>query len=318
MRKAAVIIPNYNGMTYIRGCLDSLRQQSVQDFSVILVDNGSTDGSREIVQKEYPWVQLVCLPENTGFCGAVNRGIQAVDEPYVILLNNDTVAEPDFVKELVEGICRHRKAFACAAKMLQASDSRLIDDAGDLYTALGWAVARGKDKPQEQYQKEEQIFSACGGAAIYRRQLLLGMGLFDEEHFAYLEDLDIGYRARLYGYENWFLPKARVIHVGSGTSGSRYNLFKVRYSSRNNVYLIWKNMPLFQIILNMPFFIVGFGIKFLFFLKKGYGREYLAGILNGLQLRKGHGQKVPFQWKRMPRYLKIQLELWRNLGRLRA
>ena len=170
MQKAAVIIPNYNGIAYIRGCLDSLQRQTAQDFSVIVVDNGSTDGSREIVQEEYPWVRLICLPENTGFCGAVNRGIRAAQEPYVILLNNDTTAEPDFVQELLEGIARHRRAFACGAKMLQASDSRLIDGAGDLYTALGWAVARGNGRPQEQYQREEQVFSACGGAAIYRRR----------------------------------------------------------------------------------------------------------------------------------------------------
>lgn len=313
MGKAAVIIPNYNGAAYIRACLDSLKRQSSAEFSVIVVDNGSQDGSRELVQEEYPWVRLIALPRNTGFCGAVNRGIRAAVEPYVILLNNDTVAEPDFVGELVAGMERHRKAFACGAKMLQAADAGLIDDAGDFYSALGWAVARGRGKPETWFAREEQVFSVCAGAAIYRRKLLLGLGLFDEEHFAYLEDLDICYRARLYGYENWFLPKARVAHVGSGTSGSQYNLFKVRYSSRNNIYLIRKNMPLFQIILNAPFLAAGFGIKFLFFLRKGYGREYLAGLWNGFRLGGKGRAGVPFAWKRMPVYLKIQLELWKNL-----
>ena len=167
--------------------------------------------------------------------------------------------------------------------MLQAHSPELLDDAGDFYSALGWAAARGKGKPEAEYSREEKIFSACAGAAIYRRKVLLGLGLFDEEHFAYLEDLDICYRARLHGYENWYLPKARVRHVGSGTSGSRYNLFKVRYSSRNNIYLIWKNMPLFQILLNLPFLLAGFGAKFLFFAGKGFGKEYLAGIRNGFQ-----------------------------------
>ena len=313
MKKAAVIIPNYNGAGYLGPCLDSLMRQSEKSFSVIVVENGSTDGSRELIREKYPWAELLCLEENTGFCGAVNRGIQVAEEPYVILLNNDTEAEPDFIRELLEGIGRHRRAFACGAKMLQAHSPELLDDAGDFYSALGWAAARGKGKPEAEYSREEKIFSACAGAAIYRRKVLLGLGLFDEEHFAYLEDLDICYRARLYGYENWYLPKARVRHVGSGTSGSRYNLFKVRYSSRNNIYLIWKNMPLFQILLNLPFLLAGFGAKFLFFAGKGFGKEYLAGIRNGFQLCRKSEKKTKFTWKRLLVYSRIQLELWKNL-----
>ena len=111
MKKAAVIIPNYNGAGYLGPCLDSLMRQSEKSFSVIVVDNGSTDGSRELIREKYPWAELLCLEENTGFCGAVNRGIQAAEEPYVILLNNDTEAEPDFIRELLEGIGRHRRSF---------------------------------------------------------------------------------------------------------------------------------------------------------------------------------------------------------------
>ena len=143
-------------------------------------------------------------------------------------------------------------------------------------------------------------------------------GLFDEEHFVYLEDLDLGYRARIAGYENWYLPEARVYHVGSGTSGSRYNEFKIRYSSRNNIYMIWKNMPLFQWILNLPFLLIGFGVKLLFFWKRGYGKEYAAGIKNGFSLiRKpeNRGKKVKFRWRNLKNYVRIQVELWVNLVR---
>ena len=144
------------------------------------------------------------------------------------------------------------------------------------------------------------------------------IGYFDEEHFAYLEDTDIGYRARIYGYENWYAPDAVVYHVGSGTSGSRYNHFKTRYSSRNNIYLIYKNMPLLQIILNLPFLAAGFLIKFLFFALKGMGKEYLAGIKNGFSISMNH-RKVPFSVRHLPNYCKIQLELWENMfRRLRA
>ena len=126
--------------------------------------------------------------------------------------------------------------------------------------------------------------------------------------------MDVGYRARIHGYENWYAPDAMVYHVGSGTSGSRYNQFKIRYSSRNNIYLIYKNMPVLQIIINLPFLVVGFGIKILFFALKGFGREYIAGIKNGFQISRKN-QKVSIKLRNLPNYLKIQLELWVNIFR---
>lgn len=315
MCKVSVIIPNYNGKHYMKACLDALFCQSFTDFEVLVVDNGSKDGSVEYLEREYPKVRILPLLENTGFCGAVNAGIRHTDSPYVLLLNNDTIPEKDFVKELVNSLEENEKRFSCQAKMLKIQDASLADDTGNFYSALGWAYGRGKDKPEKKYNIPGPIFASCAGAAIYRRNLLEKTGLFDEEHFAYLEDIDLGYRARIQGFVNWYCPKARVLHVGSGTSGSRYNLFKVRYSSRNNVYMIYKNMPAGQIILNLPFFMVGFGVKTLFFAIKGYGKEYLAGIKNGFCLAKkseNKSKKVQFQWRNMKNYAKIQLELWAN------
>ena len=242
----------------------------------------------------------------------MNRGILASKTPYVLLLNNDTQTEPSFVRELLEGIRRHENAFSCQTRMMQFQNRELLDDAGNLYCALGWAFARGKGKKAESYDREEKIFSTCAGAAIYRRDLLLQLGCFDEEHFAYLEDLDVGYRARICGYENWYIPSAVVYHIGSGTTGSRYNQFKVRYSSRNNIYMICKNMPFLQLLLNLPFLAAGFLIKILFFTARGFGREYLAGIKNGCSISRKH-RKVKFRWKNLPNYLSIQLELWVNM-----
>ena len=318
MYKVTVVIPNFNGSTFVKDCFDSLEKQSFRDFHTVMVDNGSEDGSREFVAEHYPWVEIISLGENTGFCHAVNVGIQATDSPYVLLLNNDTQVDPDFVLELYEGIEKRPKAFSCAAKMIKLHDRTKMDDAGNYYNALGWAFARGKDKAQEYYKKPCRIFASCAGAAIYRRAYLDETGLFDEEHFAYLEDMDIGYRANILGYENWFLPDAIVYHAGSGTSGSRYNLFKIRYSSRNNIYLIYKNMPWLQILLNLPFLIAGFGIKILFFAKKGYGREYLAGIKNGCSISaktSNRKKKVAFQGKNIKNYIYIQLQLWLNVLR---
>lgn len=162
--------------------------------------------------------------------------------------------------------------------MIQMHDREKMDDAGNYYCALGWAFAEGKGKPEKKYRKEKKIFSSCAGAAIYRRTILDQIGWFDEEHFAYLEDMDIGYRAQIFGYENWFCPDSRVLHVGSGTSGSRYNLFKVRYSSRNNVYLIYKNMPLLQIIWNLPLLCLGFGCKAIFLPEKDLEKNMWQGL----------------------------------------
>ena len=273
--------------------LNSLEGQTADDFEVILVDNGSSDGSCSFAAASYPWVHILELPENYGFCRAVNEGIKASRAPYVILLNNDTEVTENFVEEMLAAIMRHKKAFSCGARMVQYHDRDKLDDAGNYYCALGWSFARGRGRDIHAYEKEEKIFAACAGAAIYRKKILDQIGLFDEEHFAYLEDVDIGYRARIYGYENWYAPKAVVYHVGSGTSGSRYNQFKTRYSSRNNVYLVYKNMPFLQILLNLPFLAAGFGIKIVFFTAKGMGREYLAGIKNGFSISI-KGKKVPF------------------------
>lgn len=316
MKEVSIVIPNFNGIAYIRDCLESLRGQSYSNFEIIVVDNGSEDGSRELVQKEFPEVRVIALAENFGFCRAVNEGIYASLAPYVILLNNDTKAESGFVEALLKSIRKDPKRFSCQAKMVQMHDPARMDDGGNYYNALGWAFARGKGKLQKQFQREDKIFAACGGASIYRKSIMKEIGCFDEEHFAYLEDMDIGYRARIYGYENIFVPDAVVHHVGSGTSGSRYNLFKVRYSSRNNIYLIYKNMPFLQILWNLPLLAAGFLIKGLFFAKKGFGREYAAGVVNGFRIsRKGsnEGKKVKYCRKHLIHYLRIQLELYVNI-----
>ena len=314
MVQVSVIIPNFNGAAYLDGVLQSLEKQTFTDFEIIVVDNGSQDASRAFIKEHYPRVQILPLEDNYGFSRAVNEGIRASEAPYVLLLNNDTEVREDFVEVLYNAIQRHPKAFACQAKMLRYTNREILDGAGDSYCALGWAFARGKGKDHTAYDREEKIFSCCAGAAIYRKSLFEEIGYFDDEHFAYLEDLDIGYRARIFGYENWYIPKAEVYHVGSGTTGSRYNQFKIRYSSRNNIYMIGKNMPLFQLIINLPFLAAGFAVKCVFFTARGFGREYLAGIKNGFQLS-GHGRHVDFDRKNLKNYIRIQAELWINMVR---
>lgn len=312
--RTTVIIPNYNGIAYLENCLSSLRAQEKETFHTIVVDNGSTDGSRELVTEKFSDVQLIALPHNTGFCGAVNTGITAAVTPYVLLLNNDTTADREFVYRMSEAM-QEKRVFSVSARMLSMQEPDIIDDAGDLYCALGWAFARGKGKPQDTHYGSH-IFAACGGAVIYRKAVLEKIGLFDENHFAYLEDIDIGYRARIHGYRNRYEQAAVVYHAGSGFSGSRYNEFKIRLSSRNSIYLIYKNMPLLQILLNFPFLLVGFIIKWLFFVRKGYGMVYAKGLLEGCRLsasKQGRQHKVKPRSAFLRNYCIIQWELWKNI-----
>ena len=315
MQEVSVVIPNFNGMAYLDGVLSSLERQTIRNFEVILVDNGSTDGSCAFVSAEYPWVHMIQLPENYGFSRAVNEGIHAARSPYVLLLNNDTEAEPDFLEEMVAALRRHKKAFSCQAKMIQLHDRDKMDDAGNYYCALGWAFARGKGKDIRHYDREQKIFSTCAGAAIYRKKFIDRIGDFDEEHFAYLEDVDLGYRARIAGFENWYIPEAKVYHVGSATTGTRYNKKKVFLAARNTIFVIYKNMPVLQLALNVPFIFIGMFIKTLFFVRKGFGEDYCKGILEGIcDCRKCW--KVKFRIKNLSNYFKIQLELWCNLVRI--
>ena len=315
--KSTVVIPNYNGIAYIKNCLDSLYVDMEETAcNVIVVDNHSTDGSRELLKKEYPWITLITFEENTGFCKAVNAGIEAADTEYVILLNNDTTVEKGFVSALEKVMDFYPKAFSAGAKMVDMKNPSVIDDAGDFYCALGWAFARGCGKPADKYVKVKEVFSACGGAAIYRKSILDKIGLFDELHFAYLEDLDIGYRAKIHGYRNYFAPDAVVHHAGSASSGSRHNAFKVDLSSKNSVYVIYKNMPLLQQVINLPFFMAGYFVKWLFFLRKGLGRNYVNGVFTGIKRnfdKEARKHKVKFKWAYLFNYFRIQWELWKNV-----
>lgn len=318
MEKITVVIPNYNGMVYLPGCLESLRkeyQKASVSYEVLVIDNGSTDGSVEYLKKN-SWVRSIFLDENTGFCHAVNLGIKSSRAPFVILLNNDTKARKGFVQALYDSIKDRKFCFSVSAQMLTWDDDTVIDDAGDLYCVLGWSRARGKGKNAYGYRRGCRIFSACGGAAIYRKSVFNEIGYFDELHFAYLEDLDIGYRAKLFGYYNRYEPKAKVIHYGSATTGSRYNERKAELSAENNVYVIVKNMPGWQIGLNIIPFFIGFMAKFAFYVKRRMGRAYMRGFWKGWRKafsREGRRKWVRHGSEQLINILNIELELWINL-----
>jgi GT2 family glycosyltransferase len=310
MKSITIVIPNYNGMRYLEGCLNSLAWQSDRDFEIVMIDNASTDGSVGWVRRHYPDVRIRAYHRNTGFCRAVNAGISMSRGKYVLLLNNDVVCDPEMVSSLRSAMDSRPQAFSCCAKLLQMSDPSKIDDAGDFYNVFGWAFARGKGKSSARYTEPEKVFACCAAAAIYRKSVFSRIGLFDERHFAYLEDIDVGYRAMRHGYENWYIPQAIVRHAGSATSGSRHNAFKVRLAARNSVWLVKKNMPPAQIVFNLPYLAAGCAVKWGYFLRKGLGKEYAEGILEGLG---GAAAMEGAKAVQAGTDLRAQLWLWRGV-----
>ena len=381
MSRVTVIIPNYNGLKFMGPCMSALSAQTYTDFCVLIVDNGSTDGSVEWINSvtsgqdtasHLPFeVSSILLRDNTGFAGAVNIGIGYARSELVLLLNNDTEPRPDFIKSLVEAFDRGTgdsvkagELFAASPKMIQLYHKELLDDAGDGYNLLGWAFQRGVGQPvsASKFTKGKSVFSACAGASMYRKDILEEIALdgtvsyegiggpaevyirdeasslsgpgnkaasplqdstgraesvytareyFDTEHFAYLEDLDLSFRARIHGYDIRYVPKAEVYHVGSGTSGSKYNPFKVRLAARNNIWLAWKNMPLLMLLINLPGLLLGMAIKQLFFIRKGFGGDYAKGLLEGIR-GIPRCRKVHFKPGRFGNYTLIELGMLRD------
>lgn len=318
--KITVVIPNYNGIDYLKKCMLSLESQWIDPANILLVDNGSTDGSVEWFREAYPLCRCLELSTNTGFSGAVNAGIKSCGSEYAILLNNDTEVKSGFIEALLEIMDRegNEKVFSASSMMIDMWKPDILDDAGDLYCALGWAFSRGKGKKCTKFEKECNVFAACGGASIYRVKVFEEIGYFDQQHFMYLEDIDIGYRALIHGYRNVYQPKAKVLHAGSASSGSRYNERKTVWAAANSVYLVWKNMPLLQLILNAPLLLAGYFAKWLFFTRKKMGKLYLQGLKEGVlkcRTKEGKAFKVSFKWSNFLHYVSIQIQLWLNIFR---
>jgi GT2 family glycosyltransferase len=312
--KVSIIIPNYNGEKFLEVCLDSLMKQTFKFFEIIIIDNGSKDNSCNLIQEKYSNIKLIRLSQNYGFSRAVNEGIRIAEGEYIVLLNNDTEVHEEWLNNLIKCIEKNGKTFSCSSKMIRYNERDKIDDAGDEYSILGWAYKRGDGAELVEFSKEEEIFSSCAGAAIYRKSLFDKIGYFDEKFFAYMEDVDISYRARVFGYKNVYCPNAIVYHIGSATSGSKYNSFKVKLAARNNIYVIIKNMPIIQLLINSPFLILGFLVKLIFFSFNGYGKEYICGFFDAFRTIK-EIDKVKFSKNNLLNYVKIEWDLLKNIIR---
>ena len=264
--KASLIIPNWNGALWLPGCLEALKGQSYQDFHVLLVDNGSTDESIELAKKHYPRIEIIVLKQNIGFAAAVNVGIRNSQSDYIALLNADTIPKPDWLLNLVRTMeTSSPEVGSLASKMLDMSNPDIIENGGDILTWQGAAIKRGHGFSADEFNRLEDIFSPCAGAALYRRSYFETLGGFDECFFAYLEDVDLGLRGRLLGYCCLFVPTAEVIHKGH--SSSLDQSMYVRLMTKNRLMLILKNIP-FRLLLKNVFALLHGQFYFLICYKK--------------------------------------------------
>jgi GT2 family glycosyltransferase len=215
----AVVVPNWNGAAWLPACLDAIEAQTLAPARTVVVDNGSTDGSLELLAGR--GVEVVELGRNTGFAHAANRGLEAAGAELVALVNNDVVLEPDWLERMAAALAAHPEAAAAACKMVDLRDPSSVWDAGDFLRRDGAAVQRGRVEPDDgRFDSPGDAFSACAGAALYRRTAVLAVGGFDERYFAYLEDVDLGLRLRLAGWTCRYEP-AVARHAGGGSSAPR-------------------------------------------------------------------------------------------------
>ena len=239
--KFSVVIPNWNGRRFLAACLKSLQKQTYSDIEIVVVDNASDDGSQTLISEGFPQVQLITLPENRGFTGACNIGMQFASGDIIALLNNDTEVDVNWVKEILAGFCSDREVGMVASKMLLFDKRDHFHTAGDTFGIDGSAGNRGAwQQDIGQYDRVEYVFGACGGAAAYRKSMLDDIGLLDDDFFFLLEDIDLAWRAQLAGYKALYVPSALVYHHLSASGGG---ITASYYDGRNSIWVLVKNMP---------------------------------------------------------------------------
>ncbi len=266
----SIIIPNWNGKGHLDNCISSLLSQTYKNYEIILVDNGSSDGSVEYVKAQYPSVKIIENSHNLGFAQGTNVGIRASKGDYIVTLNNDTKADSRFLEELAKAAEIKDDIGMCAPKVRFFHNPEVIDSTGILIHFDGSGLNRGfKEIDTGQYDEIVEVFGASAGAALYKKKMLDEIGLFDDDFFAYYEDLDLAWRARLAGWRSIYVPSALVYHVHSAT-GVSYSPFKSFHIQRNRFFVVMKNFPIKMALIAILFT----PIRYLY-------------LLNSVRLKKG-------------------------------
>lgn len=288
----SVVIVNYNAQKTLLRCLRALQGQTLNAAKVIVVDNASTDDSVNAARKLFPQFEYVCLDTNIGFAAANNLAIKCCDSEFVALLNPDAFPERDWLHELVSVANRTPGAASWGSCQLVDDKADVIDGVGDICHISGLVWRDGHGCPRDADDSiEREIFSPCAAAALYRTQVIQDLGGFDEDFFCYVEDVDLGFRLRLMGWQSWYVPSAVVRHVGSATSGGSHSHFSVYHGHRNLVWMYVKNMPGYLFWLFLPLHLVMNICSVLWFLFQGK-----AGTI--LLAKKDAIRSLPKVWRK--------------------
>jgi GT2 family glycosyltransferase len=297
--RISIIVVNWNCGQYLPDCFASLARQSFKDFEIIFVDNASTDKSvvlaKNLARELLLDVKFVELDSNAGFAGGNNEGLKHCSGRYIALLNTDTVAERDWLKAFVKEMDAHPEVGICASKLIVQGED-VIDSAGDGYSTFGHAFKRGEGKTREKYSQSEYTFGACAGAALYRREMIEKIGLFDDDFFLIFEDTDLNFRAQLNGWKCLFVPAAVYHKVGA--SVKKMGGLTAYYSVRNDKLMKIKNLPMSIFLRKMPCLIFGEVIWFLYFLIRGNFRYYVKANLDTIKM--------------LPRFIKKRREVMKT------
>ncbi|MBI5589573.1 MAG: glycosyltransferase family 2 protein [Deltaproteobacteria bacterium] len=276
---ATIVIPSFNGLHLLKTCLQSIGNQGAYAFEVVLVDNGSEDGTSDWVKRHYPKIEIIRFNANKGFSVAVNEGIRRSSGRYIFLLNNDTELGPDCLEIMIQTADANGGYASFAPKMIQYHNRKLLDGAGDGVFRGGGGYRLGTREPDGAlWDHPVRVFGACAGAALYCRVFFEEAGKFDEDFFAYLEDVDINFRAARLGLRCLYVPGARVYHMGSQTSGSSLNTFTACWTTQNMIRVVVHNYPLSILLRQWPVIMLHhFGWLILMILRRQFP-SYIKGI----------------------------------------
>lgn len=279
--KVAIMILNYNGRHLLKICLDSVYKTKYQNYEVFIVDNDSTDGSLDLLRRKYPWVKIISLNENYGFCKAYNMAVRLVDHSHIVFLNNDTEVHLNWLSELVKPMLANGRVGIVGSKLLLFEDRSKINHAGSKITPIGGGLDIGifmEDK--EQFNHEYFSAAACGAAMLVKSEVFRKIGGFDELLYAYSEDLDLGWRSWLYGYKVIYAPKSIVYHMLGASWGSSYrgstSTEKVFLTHRNMLITSVKNFNFTNMFLAIFFYLPFSLLKAITYLRKGLPRHSLS------------------------------------------
>jgi GT2 family glycosyltransferase len=282
-QSVSVIIVCWNSAPHLPRCLEALQSQTFTDFDVILVDNASTDGDIGSLLARFPSlrIRLKVLDANIGFAAASNVGARLAQGEWLAMLNPDAFADPEWLRQLMGAAASLPRAFF-ASRQVQANHPLLLDGEGDIYYTSGLALRANYNRPHVGAAPPREVFSACAAAALYPRDEFLEAGGFDEDYFAYHEDVDLGFRLRLRGLRCFLVQAAVVSHIGAASTGRRSD-FAVYHGHRNLVWTYVKNMPRPWSWLYLPLHVIVNLISIPYFIITGHGWAIVRAKVDALR-----------------------------------